>query len=419
MKKNYAIEINNISKVYKIGEKVPYYSLRDSIVRFFKKIDTIGRDNKKPFWALRGVNLKIESGDIVGIIGKNGAGKSTLLKILSRVTTPTKGEIIINGSTASLLEVGTGFHPELTGEENIFLSGTIIGMSRTEIKRKLPKIVEFSGIGKFLHTQVKHYSSGMYVRLAFAVGAFLESDVLFIDEVLAVGDSEFQKKCLGTIERMSQDKKRTVVFVSHNLALVRQICNKTAVLDKGKVIYYGPTQKAISHYLQNDATDKKLASRKDRSGSGEIYITDIYFCDANNHRILSWQLGETVSVHFKYKVRDKSKISKPIIGFILRNDFGQPVLFHSNRLKGVTFDEFTESGEFVCELDRITLAPGRYNLTYSLLAHNGLGGQYYDNIEAAIGFDVEPGDFYGTGELPLPEHYVLTIDGNWMIKNAR
>jgi lipopolysaccharide transport system ATP-binding protein len=418
MKKNYAIEIKNISKVYRIGEKLPYYSLRDSIVKFFSNIKTIGQTNKKPFWALRGVNLKIESGDIVGIIGKNGAGKSTLLKVLSRVTVPSEGEIKITGSTASLLEVGTGFHPELTGEENIFLSGTIIGMSRSEIKRKISKIVEFSGIGKFLHTQVKHYSSGMYVRLAFAVGAFLESDVLFIDEVLAVGDSEFQKKCLGTIEDMSKDNKRTVVFVSHNLALVRQICNKTAVMDKGRVVYFGPTQKAISYYLQNDAVSKKLTSRKDRTGSGEIYVTDIYFTDNTGHKVLSWQLGEKISIHFKYKTKDTSKISKLMLGFIVRNDFGQAVLFHSNKLKGTTFEDFNKSGEFICKLQNINMAPGRYNMTYSLLAHNGLGGQYYDNIEAAISFDIEPGDFFGTGELPFPEHYSLAIDGSWEHKKS-
>lgn len=240
------IEVSHISKKYKIGEREPYYFLRDSIVRTaskFKKMFTpqspvvAGRSGE--FWALKNVSFRVMPGEIIGIIGQNGAGKSTLLKILSQITPPTKGEIILRGRVASLLEVGTGFHTELTGRENIFLNGAILGMKRPEIKKKFNQIVEFAEIQKFLDTPVKYYSSGMCVRLGFSVAAHLKTDILLVDEVLSVGDAKFQKKCLRKIKEEVKNNNRTILFVSHNMETVKNLCNRCLYLDKGRILSKG------------------------------------------------------------------------------------------------------------------------------------------------------------------------------------
>lgn len=249
---NIAIKVENISKLYHIGVKRSG-SLRETLTHSFNKLiskkDAI--DKAEEFWALKDVNFEIKKGDAFGIIGGNGAGKSTLLKILSRITKPTTGKITINGRMASLLEVGTGFHQELTGRENIFMNGAILGMKQAEIKRKLDEIVDFSGIEKFIDTPVKHYSSGMYVRLAFAVAAHLEPEILIIDEVLAVGDAEFQKKCLGKMDDVTKKQGRTTLFVSHQLGMVRTLCNKGVLLESGKLAFEGSASDVIDKYLRS------------------------------------------------------------------------------------------------------------------------------------------------------------------------
>src|SRR5687767_2494641 len=237
------------------------------------------------FWALKDLNFEIEKGDRVGIIGRNGAGKSTLLKVLSRITEPTTGKVFIKGRVASLLEVGTGFHHELTGRENIFLNGAIMGMNRAEIKRKFDEIVDFSGVEKFLDTPVKRFSSGMYVRLAFSVAAHLEPEILVVDEVLAVGDADFQKKCLGKMNSVSKQEGRTVLFVSHNMAAIQNLCNISMVLSSGRVsLPLTDTETAVSHYLEKVfiRSENKIGDRKDRSGLGEIRITDFKITNANH-----------------------------------------------------------------------------------------------------------------------------------------
>jgi len=247
------IEVHNLSKKYFIGSRRErYYSLRDEIVdlarkpmRWFKG----ERENKKNFWALEDVSFSVKKGEAVGIIGRNGAGKTTLLKLLSKITPPTNGRAIIRGRVNSLLEVGTGFHPELKGRENIYLAGAILGMTRKEIKSKFDEIVEFSEIGQFLDTPVKRYSSGMYVRLAFSVAAHLEPEVLFIDEVLAVGDYKFQKKCLEKMSEVRSQNGRTVLFVSHNMASVAKLCNRSILLEKGKLVMEGLTSDVIDKYM--------------------------------------------------------------------------------------------------------------------------------------------------------------------------
>lgn len=248
------IEIRNLSKKYTIREYQPYYSLRDSVTDFIKNpLSALKKNAKKEdFWALKNVSISVSSGEVVGIIGKNGAGKSTLLKILSRIVTPTKGEAWLKGRVASLLEIGTGFHSELTGRENIFLNGAILGMKRREIEKKFDDIVEFSDVSKFIDTPVKHYSSGMHVRLAFSVAAHLESDILLVDEVLAVGDAQFQKKCLGKIQDIKK-QGRTVLFVSHNMQAVLRLCQRVIVLDKGQKIVDDDVNNAVRAYLKTNS----------------------------------------------------------------------------------------------------------------------------------------------------------------------
>jgi len=260
------IKVENLSKKYIIGHDrrssgaYNYSSLRDSIAHSCRGVYQRLRHPMSPnrentdleeFWALKDINFEINAGDKVGIIGRNGAGKSTLLKILSRITEPTTGKITMNGRVASLLEVGTGFHPELTGRENIYLNGSILGMTRSEIKKKFDEIVDFSGVEKFLDTPVKRYSSGMYVRLAFAVAAHLEPEILLIDEVLAVGDAEFQKKCLGKMDEVSK-QGRTILFVSHNMVAIKQLCNKSMFLQNGKNAFFSNSQETINFYLKSN-----------------------------------------------------------------------------------------------------------------------------------------------------------------------
>ena len=260
------IEIKNIGKKYNITHmRGGYVSLRDVIMNIVKKPfyflktkaeQLAGLEKKEEFWALKNIDLKINKGDVVGIIGANGAGKSTLLKILSQITPPTEGEIKIHGRVGSLLEVGTGFHPELTGRENIFLNGAIMGMTKKEIIKKFDEIVEFAGIEKFLDTPVKHYSSGMYVRLAFSVAAHMEPDILVIDEVLAVGDADFQKKCLGKMGEITKKEGRTIIFVSHNMRAISQMCSKVTLLEGGKIVQSGENiEEIIKKYLSKQTTD--------------------------------------------------------------------------------------------------------------------------------------------------------------------
>lgn len=272
--KKLAIKAENISKQYRLGE-VGTGTLSHDLNRFWYKIRgkedpylIIGETNDRSkkgesdyVWSLRDLNFEIEQGDSVGIIGKNGAGKSTLLKILSKVTKPTKGSIKVNGRIASLLEVGTGFNPEMTGRENIYLNGAILGMRKTEITRKLEEIVDFSGVERYLDTPVKRYSSGMYVRLAFAVAANLESEILIVDEVLAVGDAEFQKKCLGKMGDISKGEGRTVLFVSHNMNAIKELCQNSIILENGRLLMEGPTRGIISQYF-NSNFDFHGADRK-------------------------------------------------------------------------------------------------------------------------------------------------------------
>lgn len=262
------ISINNIGKIFQLGEFKSYGTLRDTLSDL---VYANRAKKRKKFWALKHISFDVARGEVVGIIGRNGAGKSTLLKILSQVSPPTEGSITVRGRVASLLEVGTGFHPELTGRENIYLNGAILGMSRREIKKKFDEIVAFAEIDRFLDTPVKRYSSGMYVRLAFAVAAHLEPEILVVDEVLAVGDTEFQKKCLGKMEDVATKHGRTILFVSHNMGAIRNLCKRVILLERGRIKAIGPTDKVVEQYLKGAIdTHVPLTKRIDRQGNGAV-----------------------------------------------------------------------------------------------------------------------------------------------------
>lgn len=307
------IEVQNLSKKYKIHhQKGGYVTLRDILsnvikhpFRFLKHRakKVLGLSTDEEFWALKNINFTVEKGEAIGIIGPNGAGKSTLLKILSKITPPTEGSIVMKGKAASLLEVGTGFHPELTGRENIFLNGAILGMTRKEMREKFDAIVEFSGVEKFLDTPVKHYSSGMYVRLAFSVAAHLDPDILIVDEVLAVGDAEFQKKCLGKMDEVTKKEGRTVLFVSHNLSAVRNLCKRTILLEHGTVKMIGPTDAVISKYLA-EGTSEKISFSFERKPSLPAQILDIELSDRNGEKTLSLPTSEEWNINIKYAVNN-------------------------------------------------------------------------------------------------------------------
>lgn len=309
MEKN-IIEVKNIGKKYTINhERGQYVALRDVIVRTLKNPlapiwRVVGLKKKEEFWALRGINFNVKKGEVVGVIGANGAGKSTLLKILSQITPPTEGEITIRGRVGSLLEVGTGFHPELTGRENILLNGAILGMKHREIVKKFDQIVEFAGIEKFLDTPVKHYSSGMYVRLAFSVAAHMEPDILLIDEVLAVGDAEFQKKCLGKMDEITKKEGRTILFVSHNMGAISQLCQKTILIKKGKVAEIGETGDIISKYISNQIDNiqsTKFAADKTK----KVKIRSVSILDKDHKASSHIKIFEPFKIKINYDVNEK------------------------------------------------------------------------------------------------------------------
>lgn len=323
------IEVEQVSKRFIISHEgvSQYTALRDEISQKAKKIFSFLKPgqtanvSKEEFWALQDISFKVEQGDRVGIIGRNGAGKSTLLKILSRISEPSSGTIRIRGRVASLLEVGTGFHPELTGRENIFLNGAILGMSRAEIRSKFDAIVDFAEVEKFLDTPVKRYSSGMYVRLAFAVAAFLEPEILVVDEVLAVGDAQFQKKCLGKMEDVSRNEGRTVLFVSHQMNAIETLTNKAIYLKSGRIQNFGETEDIVNEYLHDyeHATDVRLYTSRSGSGKAKLVKLEVW---GRGQKLTSVKQGEPFTVRVGIETNDWLNMD---ISFVLENFREHPI----------------------------------------------------------------------------------------------
>ncbi|MBK8900849.1 MAG: ABC transporter ATP-binding protein [Anaerolineaceae bacterium] len=349
------------------------------------------------FWALQKVSFEIKAGEVVGIIGRNGAGKSTLLKVLSRITEPTKGYIDLYGRVGSLLEVGTGFHPELTGRENVYLNGAILGMRKTEIERKFDEIIAFAEIDKFIDTPVKHYSSGMYVRLAFAVAAHLEPEILLVDEVLAVGDVAFQKKCLGKMDDVAQ-QGRTVLFVSHNMGLLQALCQRGIFLQQGVVHTDGAIGEAVQAYLHTleQAGLQDLAQRTDRQGRGQVKLVNVEVCNGNGGAGMALTTGSPARFVFDVE----GAIAGLSCSFTIFNQLGQRVASFKSDAPGPedVYDP-AMGNRFVCEMEKLLLVAGRYQLGVLLRG----GGEWQDYVEAAVTFDVEEGPLDGRVVRPFRE----------------
>ena len=396
------IQAENIGKRYRIGGSVPYKALRDTLTDMAALPLKLFRPHSRPFadkpdfWALKSVSFEVKRGEVVGVIGRNGAGKSTLLKILSRITEPTEGRIELRGRVGSLLEVGTGFHPELTGRENIYLNGAILGMKRAEIRRKFDEIVEFSEISKFLDTPVKHYSSGMYMRLAFSVAAHLEPEILLVDEVLAVGDAEFQKKCLGKMGEVARGG-RTVLFVSHNMAAVQALCGSCLLLNAGTVAMQGNTREVVDAYLAGPSKQDQamLGNRTDRQGSQEVRIRalDLYpECRGPGHDVAS---GEDCLLQISYENRTGRVIEHAEVAVGIYDSFGRALSFLENVPLHQELTLRGEGGVLRCRIPRLPLVPGDHYLNIHIRA----AGVLFDWVQHAMHFTVHAGDFFGTGKL--------------------
>lgn len=380
------IKVEDLSKMYRLG-LVGGRTISEDINRLWAKIRgkedpylKVGETNNRVLkgrseyvWALKNINFNVGSGERFGIIGKNGAGKSTLLKILSRVASPTTGSVKVKGRVASLLEVGTGFHPELTGRDNIFLNGSILGMTQAEIKRKLDSIVDFSGVERYIDTPVKRYSSGMYVRLAFAVAAHLEPEILIVDEVLAVGDAEFQKKCLGKMHDVSEKEGRTVLFVSHNLQAIKNLCQKTIILNNGELFASGKTEEALRSYneLIRDVKieeDTDIDNYMNRRGKGKIRFSGIEVSDTYGNKRFNFELSEGVRFKISYKVFEEMK------GITLTVALMSGLSKECLTLAHYEITDKTvspgETGEAIIEFPEINMKPGEYPLYFELMDKN-------------------------------------------------
>ncbi len=320
-------------------------------------------DRREQFWALRDVSFEVGQGEVIGVIGRNGAGKSTLFKVLARITEPTSGRARLRGRVASLLEVGTGFHPELTGRENIFLNGAILGMSRAEIRRNFDAIVAFSEVEKFLDTPVKRYSSGMYVRLAFSVAAHLEPEILIVDEVLAVGDAAFQQKCLGKMRGIAETEGRTVLFVSHQMASVRQLCKRACLLDHGRVALIGTPDEAIARYLSDAHTARKVSLEdwKDRETTNEARIVELELQPGDPRPDLEIHLGDTLRIKLRIDVREP--LVDPAFGVFVHDASGTPMLDLRSTHGGLQLGKVHGPTELVVEVPNLGLYPGHYFLS--------------------------------------------------------
>ena len=423
-----ALEFENISKQYQLG-KIGTGTLSKDLNRWWARVRgkedpylKIGQVNNRTqkangdfVWALRDINFKVEQGEVVGIIGKNGSGKSTLLKILSKVTSPTIGTIRGRGRVASLLEVGTGFHPEMTGRENIYMNGAIMGMTKAEIDRKLDEIVDFAGIQMYVDTPVKRYSSGMTVRLGFAVAAHLESEILLVDEVLAVGDAEFQKKAIGKMQDVSKGEGRTVLFVSHNMGAVRKLCTRGIVLQNGTLSYAGATEDAIDSYIHSSVSSQNQTGindlPEDVCGNSQISFQTIEFLDEQG---LHTQLRCGRYIKIRIKAKSKSVFKGTKVSVVFRNMYEVPTLAFPTIL---TRDEFLiTEGDITFELTipKLPLTEGIYSL--GVFCNSGKEKLY--GIKEAIKVEVFGNDFFETGR-QLPAHLLglaTVCDHSWNIR---
>jgi lipopolysaccharide transport system ATP-binding protein len=413
------IQVENLSKRYKIGlrekhAKTLRQAVRGIVSSPFKYLNSVLREPapEEIFWALQNISFEVKRGEIVGIIGRNGAGKSTLLKILSQITEPTSGYAEIRGRVRSLLEVGTGFHPDLTGRENTYLNGTIMGMRKREIDRQFDEIVDFAGVEKFIDTPVKHYSSGMYTRLAFAVAAHLTPEILIIDEVLAVGDAQFQKKCLGKMEEVGKEG-RTVIFVSHAMSAIQSLCGRGIVLRSGKVLLDASTDEAINAYLETGCESAQgipIAQRKDRSGSGKIRVVDIRILDSRGIQVSSIQSGEDYCFEIDCFNQIDAKLNNVVLSLDIFDDRDNRLLLFRTNFTNEAISMAPGLSCVRCQIQDLPIALGMYK-TSIFVSH--ADHETLDYVKDASSFLVEGGDFFGTGSSGLPKQCKILSKVGW------
>jgi lipopolysaccharide transport system ATP-binding protein len=396
----FVVRVEGLGKRYRLesggGEGFRYRSLREDVARWAKAPLRLLRGARAPrredFWALRDVGFELDSGEVLGIIGRNGAGKSTLLKVLSRITRPTTGQVELRGRVGSLLEVGTGFHPELTGRENVFLNGSLLGMSRREIARKFDEIVAFAEVEKFLDTPVKRYSSGMYVRLAFAVAAHLEPEILIVDEVLAVGDAEFQKKCLNKMGDVA-GQGRTILFVSHNMGAVQNLCRRAILMEHGRLRMLGTAREVVARYLEasDTAAATPVGERRDRSGEGRFRFEEVILLDGEGRPRAYAVTGEELYLKFRLRVPTDGPLPSPLeIGIAIREPQGLRITEIASHFTGESPATGAAAREITCFVPRLPLLPASYRLDLWC----GVLGETEDYLLDAAVLRVEPGNYF-------------------------
>jgi lipopolysaccharide transport system ATP-binding protein len=390
-----AISVDRVSKRYELGQLKHETMLREAFLRLVTHPFRRGQNQRQEFWALKDVSFTGARGEVIGLVGRNGAGKSTLLKILSKIAYPTSGRMRLNGRVASLLEVGTGFHEELTGRENIYLNGSILGMKKKEIDSKLDEIVEFSGVEKFIDTPLKRYSSGMALRLGFSVAAHLETEILLVDEVLAVGDIEFQRKCLKKMENL-HETGRTVVFVSHNVPAVESLCSRVIWIDKGQIRGDGKTGEIIEDYTATFSNvtgpTSELGEVKERDGDGKIRITALEILDVNRKRKVFVRSGDSVVFRLHYTVTEP--VPFPYFGVAFFSDLGVKISEINTWGSGLEIPEMAAGEGFLeVEVPFLNFMPGRYSIT---LWASQIKVKH-DLLSYCAVLEVEPSDYYGSG----------------------
>ena len=407
-----AVSVRDLGKEYRIGLRAEKYkTLRDTLASLASaplRLVRRRRREEEKIWALRDVNFDVMQGEVLAIVGRNGAGKSTLLKILARITDPTSGIAEIHGRVASLLEVGTGFHPELTGRENIFLNGAILGMRRAEIARKFDEIVAFSEVEQFIDTPVKRYSSGMYLRLAFAVAAHLEPEILLVDEVLAVGDADFQKKCLGKMGDVAREG-RTVLFVSHNMSAVQALCPRSLLLRHGTIVLDGSTGDVLREYLGylHASATAAFENNPDRRGNGTVRFTDARILDDRGKVVNRLVAGAPVSFEFGYENLVNADRVEVNVGII--NHLSVSVASFSTHLTGFSVVGLGKRGIWTCRIPKLPLPPGEYRVAVSI-AHLGKETDFLPN---ALVFSVDSSVFFPTGRVPKIVHGAVLVEHSW------
>ena len=426
MSKEVVLSVENISKQYRLGQ-VGTGTISHDLNRWWanlrgkedpmSKVGQVNDRSKKAegdyVWALKDINFEVKKGEVLGIIGKNGAGKSTLLKLISRITSPTSGSIKAKGRIASLLEVGTGMHPEMTARENIYLNGAIMGMKKHEIDRKFDEIVDFAGVAMYIDTPVKRFSSGMYVRLAFAVAAYLEPEILIVDEVLAVGDAEFQKKAIGKMKDVASGEGRTVLFVSHNMAAVQNLCTRAVLVDKGEIKYVGGVKETVENYLNHRQNQNKisLSERSDRIGQGQLQAIETWIENIKGVRVNSIQTGEDLTIAVRIRQMKEPFVSgNLIVSFALNTLTNIQISDISNYYTGdvISIQENDEDKVVKATIKKFPLNEGTYS--YNVMLRFAENEQ--DWIKEANLFRVIKGDFYGNGR-SYKDNRLLMVESSW------